>query len=71
MSQFSAAGDEPGGPPVIKHIVVWRLKESAHGNNKRANALLIKQRLEALNGKIPGLRLLKKPDPWSPIRQDW
>lgn len=38
---------------------MWRLKESAHGNNKRANVLLIKQRLEALNGKIPALLKLE------------
>lgn len=44
---------------MIKHIVVWRLKESAHGNDKRTNALLIKQKLEALNGKIPGLLKLE------------
>lgn len=40
---------------MIKHIVVWRLKESVHGNDKRTNALLIKEKLEALRGKIPGL----------------
>jgi len=40
---------------MIKHIVVWRLKESAHENTKDKNALLIKEKLEALNGKIPGL----------------
>lgn len=40
---------------MIKHIVVWRLKESAHGNDKATNARLIKEKLEALNGKIPGL----------------
>lgn len=40
---------------MIKHIVVWRLKDSAHGNNKMVNARLIKQMLEGLNGKIPGL----------------
>jgi len=40
---------------MIKHIVVWRLRESAHGNDKRTNALLIKEKLEALRDKIPGL----------------
>ncbi|MEK6749604.1 MAG: Dabb family protein [Pseudomonadota bacterium] len=40
---------------MIKHIVMWRLKESAHGNDKGANARLIKEKLEALNGRIPGL----------------
>lgn len=40
---------------MIKHIVMWRLKESANGNTRSENALLIKEKLEALNGKIPGL----------------
>lgn len=44
---------------MIKHIVVWRLKEAAHGNDKRTNARLIKQQLEALNGRIPGLLRLE------------
>jgi len=40
---------------MIKHIVMWRLKDSAHGNDKATNARLIKQMLEALRGKIPGM----------------
>ena len=40
---------------MIKHIVLWRLKESAGGRDKAANARLIKEKLEALNGQIPGL----------------
>jgi Stress responsive A/B Barrel Domain len=41
--------------PMIKHIVFWRLKDQAHGADKATNAQQIKQRLEALQGKIPGL----------------
>ncbi len=33
---------------MIKHIVMWKLRD-------KSEALEIKQRLEALNGKIPGL----------------
>jgi len=44
---------------VIRHIVMWRLKESAHGNDKATNARLIKEKLEALNGRIPGLLALE------------
>ncbi len=44
---------------MIKHIVMWKLKESASGNTKEKNALLIKEKLEALNGKIPGLLKLE------------
>jgi len=40
---------------VIKHIVMWRLKEEARGNTRSANAELVKEKLEALEGRIPGL----------------
>lgn len=40
---------------MIKHIIVWRLKDAAHGNPKAHNAKLIKEKLEALRGRIPGL----------------
>lgn len=36
---------------MIRHIVFWNLKEE----NKAETALKIKQDLEALKGKIPGL----------------
>lgn len=38
---------------MIKHIVMWRLSEQA--GNKTENALQVRQLLESLNGKIPGL----------------
>ncbi|MCX7615729.1 MAG: Dabb family protein [Clostridiales bacterium] len=40
---------------MVKHVVMWQLKESAHGNTKQKNAILIKEKLEALRGKIPGM----------------
>ena len=40
---------------MIKHIVMWRLKDHAHGNDRATNARHIKQKLEALHGRIPGL----------------
>ncbi|MDD4922014.1 MAG: Dabb family protein [Bacteroidales bacterium] len=40
---------------MIKHIVFWKLKEEALGHDKATNALLIKEKLEALNGQIEGL----------------
>ena len=40
---------------MIKHIVMWKLKENAHGNTKHENAVLIRNKLESLNGKIEGL----------------
>ena len=40
---------------MIKHIVMWRLKEHALGNDKATNAQLMKSQLEALRGQIDGL----------------
>jgi hypothetical protein len=44
---------------VVKHIVLWKLRKSALGKSKAENAKLIKEKLEALNGKIPGLLSLE------------
>jgi hypothetical protein len=44
---------------MIKHIVMWKLKDEAHGNGKAANALLIKEKLEALGGKVEGLQRIE------------
>ena len=40
---------------MIKHIVFWRLKAAAHGNSKLTNARIIKEKIEGLRGRIPGL----------------
>ena len=40
---------------MIRHIVAWRLKDAAIGNGKAENARLMKDKLEALRGRIPGL----------------
>lgn len=40
---------------MVKHIVIWNLKDQAEGNSKAVNAAIIKERLEALQGKIDGL----------------
>jgi hypothetical protein len=40
---------------MVKHIVLWRLKDSALGNSKAENARLVKEKLESLRGIIPGL----------------
>lgn len=44
---------------MIQHIVFWNLKEEAEGKKKEENAAIIKERLEALNGKIEGLKLAR------------
>lgn len=40
---------------MIKHIVLWKLKDSAYSKTKLENAKAIKAMLEDLRGKIPGL----------------
>ena len=50
---------------MVKHIVMLRLKDSAHGNDKLTNARLIKQKLEALRGQIPGILPLEVGLDWS------
>lgn len=40
---------------MIKHIVTWKLKEHANGQDKAANAKQIQDKLHQLRGKIPGL----------------
>lgn len=40
---------------MIKHLVFWKLKDRVQGNEKTTNAQLIKEKLEALKGQIPGL----------------
>ncbi len=44
---------------MIKHIVVWRLKPEAHGRTAAQNAVAIKEKLEALRGRIPGMLRLE------------
>ncbi len=44
---------------MVKHIVVWRLKPEAHGRSAAENARAIKQKLEALRGRIPGMLRLE------------
>lgn len=41
---------------MVKHIVVWTLKDFAEGNDKQYNALKVKELLESMRGKIPGLQ---------------
>jgi hypothetical protein len=40
---------------VIKHIVLWKLKDNAGGRSRDENAALIKRGLEGLQGVIDGL----------------
>lgn len=40
---------------MVKHIVMWKLKEYACGNTKEKNAQIIKEKLESLKDKISGI----------------
>lgn len=40
---------------MIKHIVFWRLNESAYGNNKQSNSKILKDKLLAMQDKVDGL----------------
>ncbi|AHI73034.1 stress responsive A/B Barrel domain protein [Burkholderia thailandensis USAMRU Malaysia  len=40
---------------MIRHIVSWKLKESAEGATRAQNAQKLKEKLEACRGIVPGL----------------
>lgn len=44
---------------MVKHVVMWRLKASAQGHARAELARMVKAKLEALQGKIPGLLQLE------------
>jgi heme-degrading monooxygenase HmoA len=41
---------------MLKHIVMWKLKDHADGADKAANAVKMKQLLDACAGIVPGIR---------------
>ena len=44
---------------MVKHIVMWTLKDFAEGRSKSENLVLMKERLEALGSKIDAIRHLE------------
>src|SRR6478672_8988089 len=40
---------------MLKHIVMWNLKDEAEGSSKAANAQKIKELLDACAGIVPGI----------------
>ena len=44
---------------MIKHIVMWQLKDHAEGADKATNALKMKALLDACNGIVPGMLKLE------------
>ena len=43
---------------MVRHIIIWNLRDDLSPEEKRSKAAEIKQKLEALNGVIPGLKEL-------------
>ena len=44
---------------MIKHIVMWKLKDHAEGADKAANAVKLKALLETCNNLVPGMLKLE------------
>ena len=44
---------------MLKHVVMWKLKESAEGRNKAENALIVKEMLDLLPYKIKEVKNLE------------
>lgn len=40
---------------MVRHIVMWNLKEQADGRTKVENAAMMKEKLESLAGQVEGL----------------
>lgn len=44
---------------MFKHIVLWKLKDTANGKSRQDNARLIKERFEEIANMLEGLRHLE------------
>ncbi|WMW22819.1 Dabb family protein [Methanolobus mangrovi] len=44
---------------MLKHIVMWKLKENAEGKSNIGNALLMKEMLETLKDVIPEIEMIE------------
>lgn len=40
---------------MVKHIVMWKVKESGDASQGPVNAMRVKRALESLKGRIPGM----------------
>ena len=47
---------------MVRHIVMWTLKEEAEGASAKDNAAKMKEMLEALQGRIEGLQRIVVTD---------
>ena len=44
---------------MVKHIVLWKIKDLVEGRSKKGSILLLKEALEGLRGKIPQIQALE------------
>jgi hypothetical protein len=44
---------------MVKHVIIWKLKETVQGADKEKVLAEMKEHLEALVGKVPGLMCLE------------
>ena len=44
---------------MIKHIVMWKLKDAAEGADRQANARMMKSRLEALKSTVRDIKAIE------------
>ena len=44
---------------MIKHIIMWKLRDSAEGYSKAENAQRMKQQIEAMGQRIPEIKYLE------------
>jgi len=56
---------------VIKHIVMWTFADEAEGAGKATNLGLVRDRLAALDGLVPGLISLEPVIPVDPFEHSY
>ncbi|WP_432402535.1 Dabb family protein [Wukongibacter sp. M2B1] len=44
---------------MLKHVVMWRLKDMVEGKSKEENSEIMKEKLLALENKIPEIRYIE------------
>ncbi|MCB0913845.1 MAG: Dabb family protein, partial [Propionibacteriaceae bacterium] len=56
---------------MIKHIVMWTFADEAEGADKATNLELVRGRLAALEGLVPGLITLEPVIPVDPFEHSY
>ena len=56
---------------MIKHIVMWKLKEHALGNSREENGKRLRSLLESLPAQIPQIREFEVGENFNPAAVAW